>query len=128
MPNFVTSAVRAFIEQQFGGPTTDQDKVVICPASNVTTLLIEGNAERIELVITNFGSGNLSIAIDPTVLASGGLFLAPGGGTVSMNVRDDATTPSRRWWMSSGAGTSVYVLEVIRSIYTPPSELPGQTG
>jgi hypothetical protein len=117
------SAVRAWVEAEFGGPTTEQEKTFVLAPGNVAQEVVPNNAERVSLTIVNIGTGNLNLALSSSLVATiGGIFLSSSGGEVNMHVRDDATLPGRQWWCSSGAGSTVYVLEVIRSIYTPPEE------
>jgi hypothetical protein len=123
MANFVKSALRAFIEQEFGGPTTEQESIVSVASGVGLTLLVKGNAERVEVTFVNLGAFDVIIGFG-TVLASGGIRLVASGGALNLIVRDDATLPGREWYANGPGGAStVYVLEVIRSIYTPPQEM-----
>jgi hypothetical protein len=125
--NFVKSALRAYIEAQFGGPTTEQESIVTVASGVGLTLLVKGNAERVSLTFVNLGSFDVIFGFGG-VLASGGIRLVASGGAINFIVRDDATLPGREWYANGPGGSSnVYVLEVIRSIYTPPSEMVSAT-
>jgi hypothetical protein len=119
--NVVKSAVRAFIEAAFGGPTTDQESVVLVGTTG-NTRLVPNNAERVSLTFVNIDVNDVIIGLGPFV-STGGLRLVRSGGAINFIVRDDATLPGREWWAQSPvAPANVYILEVIRSIYTPPQE------
>jgi hypothetical protein len=119
--NFVKSALRAFIEAEFGGPTTEQESYVALPGGAVFTLLVPNNAERISLTFVNVAVNDAAITLNATG-STGGIHLTASGGAVSFNIRDDATLPGRLWYGFSSAASNLYVLEVIRSIYTPVAE------
>ena len=122
-----SAAVRGWVEAEFGGPTTEIESSFVLAGGNVAAQAVPNNGERVSLTVVNIGSGNLNLALSSSLVSTtGGIFLAPGGGEINMNVRDDATLPARQWWVSSGAGTTVYTLEVVRSIYTPPQDTPPQ--
>lgn len=124
MPGLMPSAVRAWVEREFGGPTTEQESLVTVPAGNVVVQLVPNNAERVSLVFVNDGGNLVAISLTNATGSSGGIGVNGNGGAITMNVRDDSTLPSRQWVAASSLGSTVYCLEVIRSIYTPPSEVP----
>jgi hypothetical protein len=86
--------------------------------------LVANNAERVSLTFVNVSANVVNIGFGGVLLV-GGFELLPNGGTINMQIRDDASLPAHEWYGNSGPGGTVYILEVIRSIYTPSIELPG---
>ena len=122
--NFVRSAARFFIEKQYGGPTTEQESNIVVPPGNVLIRAVANNAERVSLTFVNAGTGDFFIGFGNQITLSS-LRLQAQGGTINMELRDDATLVTREWFVQGPTTGNLYVLEVIRSIYTPDAELPG---
>ena len=118
----VKGAARVFTNSQLGGPTTEQESQVALNTVNLT-FVVNNNAERVGLTVVNIGANDAFLEITSGGAGTPGLHLSANGGTVNMNVRDDFTLPSRAFYGYSTVGaTTVYVLEIIRQIYTPDGE------
>lgn len=93
------------------------NEVESTPGLQVTTPLspfVGSNADRVGLLISNFGPNNIYISLGSTPVATAALLLTAGGGTITMDVRDDFTLPTRAWFGVSPAGAQlIYVLELI---------------
>ena len=128
MANVIKSAARVFIEHQYGGPTTEKESTPAVAALPNVSQMVPNNAERVALIFSNISSQVFNIGTNPQILGTvGGIFMASGA-NISMNVRDDATLPTLAWYAeATNPGSFMYVLEVIRSIYTPPDEVEGIT-
>lgn len=111
-------AVRAWTSREFQGPTFEQDSTVAIPAASVRTRVVANNADRVSLTFANVGPNDCQVLLGN--FGTGvGLALPALTGMVNMEVRDDATLPSREWFSVSASGTTIYVLEVIRITPTP---------
>ena len=111
--NIAIGAARQYTEDQLGGPCVENESTPL--ATTTSSVAIDGNGDRVGLLIINIGAQIVYIALGPNVSAANGIQLAAGGGVASFNVRDDFTLPTRRWYMLSGAATSqMYVLEINR--------------
>lgn len=93
-----------FIEGEFEGPVDEQSgdvSVTITP-----TRFVNDDPEALALTILNLGSTSAYIMLDDTVSSTHGILLVGGGGSVSLNVRDDQTLPARAWWAVTATGTT----------------------
>lgn len=114
-------AARTFTEQQLGGPCDEYDSNPVCQVT--ATVLAQGNGDRVGLIIMNLGANTVYVSLNPNPSATNGIMLPPNGGVIGMSVRDDFTLPSRQWNGIALVGVSqMYILEVVRSIYTPGGE------
>lgn len=117
-PQYSSSAALLFTEQELGGPCVENESYPV--AQTTPSVCVMGNGDRVGLTIINLGSNQVNIGILGLVSSASGILLLPGGGSVSMTVRDDFTLPTRGWNMVSQGGTSqLYVLEIIRFTTTP---------
>jgi len=123
MPGQITKvgAARAYTDAVLGGPTYDIDSN---PTAQTTAgELIKGSPDRVGLIIVNQGGNDVYVAISSGVSTTNGIKLTANGGSVTMDVKTDYTLPSRAWFAIANGGTSAcYVIEIVRSQYTPASE------
>lgn len=114
-------AARAFTEAALGGPCTEIETNPTIQAT--VTNVVNNSPDRVGLVIINLGANDVYIAMNAGVSNTNGLKLPANGGSVSMNVRDDFVIPSRQWFgIANGGASTIYCLEEVRTIYTPPQE------
>jgi hypothetical protein len=98
---------------QLGGPLVENDSNPT--VGNAVNNFINGNGDRVGLVIVNLGANDLFISIDSGVSSTNGIKLAALGGNVTLNLIDDLTLPTRAWYGIAPTGnTSVFVLEMFR--------------
>lgn len=113
MADVATGAARSFTESQLGGPTNEIESSPV-----ITTTVgsaVQGNGDRIGLLIMNIGSDIVYIGLSAQVSNTNGIELAAGGGVATFNVRDDFTLPSRQWWaVAQNTSSQLYVLEEVR--------------
>jgi hypothetical protein len=97
--------------------------LVTAPAANV----VGNNGDRLALVIVNVSVNDIYVSIAPSVNIGFGIKLLASGGSLTMNVRQDLTLPSRAWFgISAGLTTAtIYVLELIGWRKLPPGFMPG---
>lgn len=114
IPVYSTSAALLFTEQELGGPCTEVESYPSCTTGN-QTVLCQGNGDRVGLIIINMSSATAFVGLYPIPDGAHGIPLVGGGGSITLNVRDDFTLPSRQWNGSTSGGTAqLYVLEIIR--------------
>lgn len=115
---FVGAALQ-FWRDLFGGVATENENTISVPAT--VTSIINGNGDRLGLLIVNLGNANVFVGVSSAVSTTFGISLGANGGFVSMNVRDDFTMQTRQWFGISAAGgpSTVYTLELTR-IGSPP--------
>lgn len=113
-----TGAALQYTQNVLGGPVVENDSNPTIGATVGT--VIEGNGDRVGLVIINVGGNDLFIALDSGVSATNGIRLGANGGSVSMDVVNDFTMASRKWYGVAPTGnTNVFVLELARYALTP---------
>jgi hypothetical protein len=112
-------AALAWSQDQLGGPLVEQESTA---ASGINpTIVVNGNGDRVGLIIINTGANDCFIGISSAVLITNGIRLSANGGNIVMNLRDDFTLPTRQWWTQNAlGGSTLYILEILRYSLTPP--------
>ena len=106
-------AALQWASEELGGPLVENETNLATSVN--AAVAIEGNGDRVGLVFVNNGASDIVIGLQPNISATVGIRLVANGGAISMNVRDDFTLPSRRWYVLSVSGTpQLYVLELVR--------------
>src|SRR6516225_6739761 len=92
---FIGAALQ-FWRDLFGGVAVENENTV--SVNTPISSIINGNGDRLGLLIMNLGAANVFVAMSSAVSASFGILLAANGGFVSMNVRDDFTMQTRQFF------------------------------
>lgn len=107
-----------YTEKVLGGPVVENESFVAL--TTFPSQIIGGNPDRVGLVISNFGNSDLRLAPTSAGVVLGGITVPANGGSVSINIRDDFTLPSRTWFGAGAtANTNLYVLEYVRFTLNP---------
>jgi hypothetical protein len=94
--------------------------------STPATQVIGQNGDRLGLVIVNQGVTVIYISLSTSVSQNDGIILTANGGSLTMNVRQDQTLPTRAWFaISPAAPGQLYVLEIIGWRKFPPGSIAG---
>lgn len=102
------------IQQSMGGKTRVRFAAPGLTLGIAATRIVPQNADRLGLVITNLSANNVFIAFDNQVSSTHGIFLAPNGGSISMNYKDDFELVGFEvFGLASAAGSNIYYVEVI---------------
>jgi len=111
-----------YAQRVLGGPLVENDSNPSIPNATVT-VVVDGNGDRVALVIINTGTNDAYVSIDPNITAPNGIKIANSGGSFTIDVTEDFTLPSRRWygWCPTGT-TQFFVLEMIRFALAPPTK------
>jgi|SRR6266849_2381440 len=111
-------AALAFAQQTLGGPLVENDSNPTIGATIGS--IAQGNGDRVALIIVNLGIQDLFVSIDANVSSTNGIKVSASGGSVTMEVLEDYTLPSRQWWgIAPGGNTNVFVLELVRFSLAP---------
>jgi|TARA_B110000438_G_scaffold286613_1_gene318011 hypothetical protein len=123
MPSTLYGAAAEFLRERYKGELTE-DETSVTVGTGVSTI-IGGNPDRLGLLILNLSSNTLYVSIDNSVSATNGIRLGANGGSVALNVTDDGMIQTRTWYgLATGAGSSVYVLDLTRFI--ADRQIPGE--
>jgi hypothetical protein len=105
---------------QLGGPLFEQQTDNIAIAISGSNLIVDGNGDRVSLIIFNTDNNDVFISTNPIPGTTSGIRLNANGGFVSMNVRDDFTLPTRRWYgQAIGSPSHVSAIELNRYTKKP---------
>lgn len=116
----LTGAANAYIAKEFGGSFVESDGDISVGVG--ATKIVDNDPDAVALVIINLSANTVYVrpANDPS--ATAGIQLNASGGSMSVNVRDDLTLPTRAWWgLATGAGSDVYFVRV-RRFGLPPAK------
>jgi len=105
--------VAKWLQQNYGGLFTYSTESVTVGVSSV--LLLNNDPERVHLTIVNMSLNTVIVAPVQDVTLTNGIFLSGGGGSVTLNMREDLILPSLNWYaISDIAGSDVFVQSVRR--------------
>ncbi len=109
------AAAVLFAQNTFGGPT----RSVINPLTNsvgtTSTQLLQNNPDRVFWIMFNRSPNKMDIDFTADVATDARIPIAPGGGFISMDVRDDGEgVINPVFAIASAAGSTVYVMEIKR--------------
>ena len=122
MTSTLYGAAAEFLRERYKGELTE-DETSVTVGTAVSTV-IGSNPDRLGLLILNLSANTVYVSIDNSVSATNGIRLGANGGSVSLNVTDDGMIQTRTWYgLATGAGSSVYVLDLNRFI--ADRQLPG---
>jgi hypothetical protein len=123
MPSTLYGAAAEFLRERYKGELTE-DETSVTVGTAVSTV-IGSNPDRLGLLILNLSSNTVYVSIDNSVSATNGIRLGANGGSVALNVTDDGMIQTRTWYgLATGAGSSVYVLDLTRFI--ADRQIPGE--
>jgi len=102
------------LNNEYGVDTYQGSQTGVVAVGTVSTKVIGANPNRVALVFVNNGINNVYLFTDNTVSATKGFLLAGGGGSVTLNWRDDLVLNAQEWWgIAIGAADNVFVMEVL---------------
>lgn len=102
-----------FIQKYYGGRFEEDDATVA--VATTSTKIVDNNPDCLALTIINLGSNTLILRPGDAPSSTAGVLLVSAGGSVTMNVRDDLTLPTREWYgIGSGGATTAYYVRVNR--------------
>lgn len=117
----IYGAVAEFVAKRFGGifsERTSTTSVGVAVGS-----LVGNDPERIVLVVFNLSVNTVHLGFDADVSSSNGILIAASGGSMTMNVLDDATLVGREIFaVAAGAASNVYALELRRDTITEEAQ------
>jgi hypothetical protein len=117
MPNGLP-ALQAFLQEQFEGRFNVTQ--VTATLTTAQSQILTSNFERMAVVIVNQSGSVVFVNLGQFVNLTTGIQLAPNGGALFMNMRDDLILPGVEMfaWSAIGSAT-ITVLTVFRTAGTP---------
>lgn len=107
------SSVAALLEARYGVRLLERENPEVAAVGVAATLILRNHPGRVAFTIINLSANNIYIAPNPAVAATLGVFVAPGGGFVSVSMDEDFTLPTREWYaIAAGAGSAIYILSL----------------
>lgn len=102
--------------QALGGLLQEIETVTACTA-NVYNKLVNGNGDRVAIVIVNTGANDVFVGFSSAVSSSQGIRLGANGGALTLTVSEDYTLCTREIGAICSAGpNNVYTLEYNRLV------------
>lgn len=106
--------VTDLLERQFGIKTIHAVNPEVDQVAITLTKILSYNPRRASFVLINLGANFISVAPDPGVLLTRGIYLVPNGGTLSMVWNEDFELPTFEWYaIADTAPCDIYALEVL---------------
>ena len=124
MPSNLSAAL-AYVAREYPGQYEEQDAQVTVGVA--PSLVLLPNPERMSVGLVNTGPTNIYISPDSKLSVGNGVMLLAGGGSFTMNVRDDLTLPTLGWYAySDAANGTLYTVQIYR--FAGPAVAAGGTG
>lgn len=103
------------IEREYGSIETEHRLDAEGSTVGTTAVVIAKNSpRRLALTIINLAATAVYVKPHPTVSATSGIRLAPSGGSMSLNWRDDLHLVGYEWSaIGDAAGSNVLVMELL---------------
>ncbi len=109
------SAAALFAQNTFGGQTRSIVNPLTNTVGTASTQLLQNNPDRVFWIIFNRSANKIDLDFTPDVAIDARIPIAPGGGFVSMDVRDDGEgIINPVFAIASAAASTVYVMEIKR--------------
>ena len=109
----LSGAAAQYIAKEYGGAFEEDDGDVSVGTS--PTKIVDSDPDSLALVIINLSANTVYLRPANNPSSSDGIQINASGGSMSINVRNDLTLPTREWWgVASAAGSDVYYIRVRR--------------
>ncbi|GAJ14833.1 unnamed protein product, partial [marine sediment metagenome] len=90
--------VAELLERQYGVKTTYSINPEIAQVEITLTKILSYNPKRVSFILVNMGADFITVAPDPLVSDTRGIYLVPNGGTLSMSWTEDFEMPTLEWF------------------------------
>lgn len=111
MSNSIGS-VHTLIEEKYGVSSRPVVNPITSNVAIVATRILTDNPRRLSVLIMNTGANPVYIGLDNSVSSTRGIYLAAGGGAISLMWRDDFENQCHeRWAIAVGGVSTIYVEE-----------------
>ena len=102
------------LERVYGVKTTHSINPEVAQVETTLTKILSFNPKRVSFILINLGANFLTVAPDPLVSATRGIYLVPNGGTLSMVWTEDFEMPTFEWFgIADTAACEIFVMEVL---------------
>ena len=107
-------SVRQYIRRLYGVDARIEINNVTDSVGTTAELIAKQNPNRAALWISNLSANTLYVLPENTVSSSKGLYIAPNGGNIVLQMNDDFSIPCFPFYaVAGGAGSSILVMEVL---------------
>ena len=107
-------SVYELISNEFGADVAADDPTTNLSIGTADLIIAQNNPRRLALVIINLSANVVYVKPGSPAATTSGIRLAPSGGSVSMDWRNDLHLPSLEWHaIASGAGSAIYITSVV---------------
>ncbi len=104
----------AAIAREIGIDTEPRANPLLTSVGVAVVKIVPNNPNRFALLIMNLGSVAMYVKPSLDVSATSGIRLAPNGGQISLNWREDFHLTGWDWYaIADAAATELFVLEVV---------------
>lgn len=111
------SAVVEYLRSLYKGDFAEVDGQVT--VETVATRIVKSDPEAVALTLVNLGVNDIFLTPSNLPSSTNGILIAGNGGSVSMQVPDDYTLPSKEWYgIAPDGATALYYVRVKRYIVT----------
>ena len=105
-------ALSRYVEKTFGMKTRSIVNPVVASCQIAITQLLRNNPDRLGYIIVNLGANDMLVSFDEHPAANRGIFVANGGGILSLNVNDDYELVGYPVYGTAPLGaTAIFVME-----------------
>lgn len=102
------------LENLYGVKTFPQYNKVVDQVGTTVVQILKANPNRVSFLIVNLSANNLFISPLPDVASTKGIYIAPNGGSITVQWDRDFELASYAFYaIASGATSNVFVLENI---------------
>lgn len=106
--------LKELLNDMFGIQTFEQINKTTSDIDSTVKTILKANPNRVSFVIFNLGTAAAYISIENDVSSSKGMYIAPNGGSITVQWDRDFSLPAREWFgISSLDNQSVLILENI---------------
>ena len=107
------SAALQYVAKEYPGQYEEDDALVA--VGTAATPVVLADPERMSVGFSNVGTTDIYMQPKSAVGLANGILLLAGGGSLTLNVRDDLTLPTLEWWAySTAAGGAIYAVSIRR--------------
>jgi len=102
------------LQNLYGVTTFPQINKMVSQVGTTVVQIMSSNPNRVSFLVVNLSANNLFISPVPDVSATKGIYIAPNGGSITMQFDIDFELVSQPFYAIAGGVTSdVYILENI---------------
>ena len=107
-------SVKEQIELRLGVTIREAENPLVSSVGITDTIVAQNNPSRVALTIVNLSANGIYLRPKEPASASMGIFLAPNGGSMGVDMNDDYMLPTYEWHaIATGAASAIFSSESI---------------